>query len=332
MQTSLVHPARVLAVGLLAGALCAPAVAAQATAAPSISIDTVRLMTDLRSLAHDSMQGREAGTEGAARARAYLLRRFRDIGLPPLEIVVGRPGASVPDSVYEDPFEYRGGGGAGTGVNLIGAIRGTDPDARAIVVTAHYDHLGVRDGQIHNGADDNASGTAALLALASHFLAERPRNTIVIAALDAEEKGLQGARAFVADPPIPLDRIAANVNMDMVSRNDAGELWVAGTYHYPALLPLVERVAARAGVRLRAGHDRPGLPAGDDWTTASDHGPFHAAGIPFLYFGVEDHPGYHKPGDDAEFIRPEFYAAAVATVIDAVAELDAMIARSEKLK
>jgi Zn-dependent M28 family amino/carboxypeptidase len=276
-------------------------------------------MADVRALAHDSMQGREAGTDGAARARAFLLRRFRELGLRPVE------------AGYEHPFNLSTGVSV-RAVNLVGIIPGTDPAARAIVVTAHYDHLGVRDGQIHNGADDNASGTAGLLAVASHFLEHRPRSTIVIAALDAEEKGLRGARAFVADSPVPLERIAANVNMDMVSRNDAGELWVAGTHHYPALLPLVERVAERSDVRLRAGHDRPGLPPGDDWTTASDHGPFHQAGIPFLYFGVEDHAGYHKPSDDAEFIRPDFYAAAVATVIDAVAELDAMIARGERLK
>jgi Zn-dependent M28 family amino/carboxypeptidase len=91
-------------------------------------------------------------------------------------------------------------------------------------------------------------------------------------------------------------------------------------------------VAARSDVTVKVGHDRPDLPQGDDWTSASDHGPFHAAGIPFLYFGVEDHPGYHNPSDDAEHIKPEFYAAVVATIIDAVRELDARVARGEVLK
>jgi Zn-dependent M28 family amino/carboxypeptidase len=308
------------AAALLVVATRAPAQTTLDRARREIAVDTARIMTDVRTLAHDSMQGREAGTEGGARARAFLLRRFQEVEL------------QLPDGGFERPFTFRTGGRTVHAVNLVGVIPGTDADGRVIVVTAHYDHVGVQNGEIHNGADDNASGAAGLLALAEHFVAHPPRNTLVIAALDAEEKGLQGARAFVATPPQPLARVAANVNMDMVSRSEAGELWLAGTYHYPALLPLVERIAGRSDVRLRIGHDRPGLPPGDDWTTASDHGPFHAAGIPFLYFGVEDHPGYHKPTDDAEHIRPSFYAAAVATVIDAVAELDTAVARGEPLK
>jgi Zn-dependent M28 family amino/carboxypeptidase len=278
-------------------------------------------MADLRALAHDSMEGRRAGTPGSERARTYLLRRFQEVGLEPFA------------GGFEQRFAVRTQTGTGLeATNLIGRVPGSDPAGRVIVVSAHYDHLGVRDGQIFNGADDNASGTAALLALAEYFRANQPRSTIVLAAFDAEESGLQGARHFVGSPPVSAERIAANVNMDMVSRSEAGEVWVAGTHHYPKMLPLVEAVAARSDVTVKVGHDRPDLPQGDDWTSASDHGPFHAAGIPFLYFGVEDHSGYHNPSDDAEHIKPEFYAAVVATIIDAVRELDARVARGEMLK
>jgi hypothetical protein len=104
----------------------------------------------------------------------------------------------------------------------------------------------------------------------------------------------------------------------MVSRSEAGELYAAGTHHSPSLTPLVEQVAQNAEVSLRIGHDTPGLPPGDDWTLASDHGPFHEAGIPFLYFGVEDHAGYHAPTDDFEAITPAFFVAAVETILDFV--------------
>ncbi len=208
----------------------------------------------------------------------------------------------------------------------MGLVRGRSRPDRFIVVTAHYDHVGVRDGVIFNGADDNASGTAALLALAEALRREPPEHSIIIAALDAEESSLRGARAFLADPPAPRVSIVANLNMDMLARGDKGELWVAGTHHYRQLLPLVERVAQRAPVKLRIGHDRPGVPGEDDWTTLSDHGPFHAAGIPFLYLGVEDHADYHKPTDDAERIAPEFYANAVVTALDVLRELDAWAA------
>ncbi|MGH7464178.1 MAG: M20/M25/M40 family metallo-hydrolase, partial [Longimicrobiales bacterium] len=262
-------------------------------------------------LAHDSMEGRLAGSPGGARARAFLLRSFRERGLQPV-------GAAE----YQHPFTFERPDTSMTGVNVVGQVTGSSAPDRYIVITAHYDHLGVRNGEIYNGADDNASGTAALLAMVDYFTRNRPRHTIVFAALDAEEGGLRGARAFVDRPPVPLASIILNVNMDMVGRNDAGELYVAGTAHYPQLLSFVERVAATAEVTLIPGHDRPSAIPTDDWTTASDHAAFHSAGIPFLYFGVEDHPDYHRPTDDLGGIQPGFYARAVRTVLSAVRLLD----------
>lgn len=288
---------------------------AQATATGrEIAVDTARLMADLRVLAADSMEGRAADSDGSAKARAYLLERFREVRLSP-----------IADS-FERPFTFAARDGAeGSGVNVVGVIRGTAMPEQYIVVTAHYDHLGVRDGVVYNGADDNASGTAALLAVAEHLRVNPPRHSIIIAALDAEEVGLRGARAFVDDPPVAKTAIVANLNLDMVSRNDAGELWIAGTHHYPKLLPLVEEVAERAPVTLRIGHDRPGVAGEDDWTMLSDHGPFHAAGIPFLYAGVEDHDDYHKPTDVAERIEADFYGRAVTTIIDLLDGLDRLL-------
>lgn len=229
------------------------------------------------------------------------------------------------DATYDQPFPLRRNGNAVTAANIVGYVPGTDSAGPVMVVTAHYDHMGVEDGEIYNGADDNASGTAAILALARHLAANPPDHTVVLAALDAEEIGLLGAKAFLADPPIARERIGLNVNLDMVSRNARGELWAAGAHHYPFLRPLLEEVARNAPVRLRLGHDSPDL-GSNDWTSQSDQGAFHAAGIPFVYFGVEDHPDYHRPTDDAERIEPGFYADAVATIIAAVEALDADLA------
>jgi hypothetical protein len=274
------------------------------------AIDSVRLMRDLSVLAHDSMEGRATGTPGSARARAFLERSFAERGLQPF------------GAAYLQSFTFTRRGVNMEGVNVVGMVSGSDRADRYIVITAHYDHLGIRNGEIFNGADDNASGTAALLALAEHFVNHPPRHSLIFAALDAEEVGLQGARAFVANPPVPVEAIMLNVNMDMVGRNDDNELHVAGTYHYPQLLPMIERVAAAAEVRLIPGHDRPGGDPGDDWTTMSDHAPFHAAGIPFLYFGVEDHPDYHRHTDELERIQPGFYNRAVRTVLSAIRQAD----------
>jgi Zn-dependent M28 family amino/carboxypeptidase len=290
----------------------AGAPAERTAAAPTaVRVDSAQLIRDVSALAADSMEGRRTGTPGGERARRYLLQRFREIGIAPL----GQEFEHRFTFVGRDSVRY-------LGVNLVGHVRGTAHPERYVVVTAHFDHLGVRNGQIYNGADDNASGTAALLALASHFRANPPRHSVVFAALDAEEMGLQGARAWVADRPVPHERILANVNMDMISRNDRNQLYAAGTFHYPALRPFVETVAARSGVSLLMGHDRPDLPPGDDWTNSSDHGAFHAVGIPFIYFGVEDHPDYHRPTDVFENIQPAFFVRAAATVLDFVREVD----------
>jgi Zn-dependent M28 family amino/carboxypeptidase len=143
----------------------------------------------------------------------------------------------------------------------------------------------------------------------------------VFVAFDAEEGGLNGARAFVASPPIPTDRIALNVNLDMVSRSAKREIYIAGTFHTPELKAPLERVAKAARVKVLFGHDRPGT-GSDDWTSLSDHGAFHAAKIPFVYFGVEDHADYHKPTDTADKINRGFFVDVAETVLDAVIQLD----------
>jgi Zn-dependent M28 family amino/carboxypeptidase len=269
------------------------------------------LMRHVNVLAHDSLEGRLIGTPGGAKARAYLVRAFADAGLAPI------------GTTPEYPFEVRNQRDSTVrrGVNIVGVVRGRTTPDRYIVVTAHYDHLGVRNGEIYNGADDNASGAAALVELARYFGANPPANSLVFAALDGEEGGLRGAREFVRQPPVPSARIVVNVNMDMMGRNDKNELYASGTYHYPFLRTYLDSVATRSGVQLRFGHDDPRT-ARDDWTTQSDHGAFHAAGIPFIYFGVEDHADYHRPTDDTDRLMPVFYAGAVNTVLDAIRTFD----------
>ncbi|MGH7503103.1 MAG: M20/M25/M40 family metallo-hydrolase [Longimicrobiales bacterium] len=306
---------RAPATQLAAIALVAAAAPLSAQTVASAAVDKDRLMADLRALAHDSMAGRRAGTAGGVRAIRYIEHAMDDAGLT-------RFGGS-----YSRPFEFNGGRGgqAVQAANVVGYLRGRVEPERVIVLTAHFDHLGERNGQIYNGADDNASGVAAMLAIARHFAEDAPRHTIVFAALDAEEAGLRGARAFVDQPPVPFERIAIAVNLDMVSRNAEDELWVAGTHHTPALRPFIERMADSARVRLRIGHDRPGVQAQDDWTNASDHGPFHAKGIPFLYFGVEDHADYHRESDEADRVNADFFVRSVQTIAEIVRALDTQL-------
>lgn len=293
---------------------CATAASSGGASSPALpALDSARLVNTVFRLAHDSMAGRATGTAQNATARAWLEGEFRRIGLEPVGPGLAHPFASPrrnrPDTIR--------------GANLVGMVRGTRDPERVIVVSAHYDHVGTRNGEIFNGADDNASGTSAVLEMAAHFKAHPPAHTILFALWDAEEMGLVGARAFVAAPPIPIARIAANVNLDMVSRNDKGELYAAGAYPYPQMRPIVRGLVPAAAVTLRIGHDSGG--GQEDWTSQSDQGAFHAARIPFMYFGVEDHPDYHKPTDDPERIQPGFYYRAARTIAGFVERLDQAI-------
>jgi len=278
-------------------------------------VDRAELLRDLEVLSADAMEGRLVGSPGGARARAYVVERFGESGLTPFG-----------DS-FEQPFTFRAGRGGGgeerSGANVVGYVTGTDSPDRYIVLTAHYDHVGVRNGEIFNGADDNASGTAALFALGKYFSAHRPAHSLVFAAVDGEEGGLRGARAFVADPPVPASAIALNINLDMIGRDPDDLLYAVGTFHYPFLKPYLEGVGGPFGVDVRFGHDDPGQDGVENWTGSSDHAAFHRAGIPFIYFGVEDFDQHHKATDDYATMSHDFYVRVVATVADAVKAFDA---------
>lgn len=293
--------ARVATLALAALAVQACAFGARAAQ----QIDGAQLMRDLTALAHDSLGGRAPDSPGSRMARAYLTSRIETLGL----------------EVEADTFPVARAGGEVDGVNLYARVEGTERSDRFIVLTAHYDHMGVVDGAIFNGADDNASGVSALLQIAEALVREPPRHSVFVVFLDAEEGGLRGARRWVSQPPVPLDDVILNVNLDMVSRTE-GELWAVGTNPYPALRPIVESVDPEPPVFLRFGHDTEADRGSDNWVNASDHAAFHREGIPFLYFGVSDHPDYHRPTDDADHVDAVVFTAVVETLWRALEALD----------
>ena len=291
-------------------------------------VDRARLMRDVTTLASPAFEGRGAGTAGGAKARTWIAQQFAAIPLTP-----------VGGAEFVQPFTLTtrdvrailpGGRPYRTdypAANVVGRIAGRDPGASTILITAHYDHLGVQNGVVYPGADDNASGVAALLAAARHFATSRPRHSMLFAALDAEELGQHGARALLGSGLVPRASTALNINLDMVSRNDANEIYAAGPYYSPWQMPILQDVQTRASVKILLGHDRPSRLGGglEDWTHSSDHGVFHDAGVPFVYFGVEDHPGYHQPTDTADRIEARFFGDAVDMVIEAIRAFDAQL-------
>lgn len=280
--------------------------------------DSAALLNDLKRLSADDMEGRRVATPGGAKARAYVVDRLQESGVAPI------------GGTYLQPFTFMTNAGRGAaeiaseiqGVNVICQIEGSTNPRRYIVVSAHYDHLGVRNGGVFHGADDNASGTAALFAIAKYFSVNKPANSLIVAAFDAEESGLRGSRAFVAMPPVAKESMVIDVNLDMIARDPDDKLFAVGTFLNPFLKPYIASVASTAPVKLLMGHDDPSQKKVEDWTADSDHASFQGAGIPAVYLGVEDFDQHHKTTDTYETITPNFYIHAVETSIALIKTFD----------
>lgn len=267
-----------------------------------------KLLKDVEILSSDAYEGRKTGTKGAEMSRAYLAKRFEEIGLKPISALGG----------YEQLFSFNDSKGDQVyGKNMIASIPGKSD--QIIVISAHYDHIGIIRNEIYNGADDNASGVAALLKIAAHFKKKQPNYTIIIAAFDAEEMGLRGSKAFIADPAIPLTKIRLNINMDMISHNDKGELYACGTRKNPGLKKYF--IFKNNRIKVLFGHDDPNS-GHEDWTSQSDQGSFDAVNIPFIYFGVEDHKDYHKATDEYQNINKAFFSDAAEAILQVTSNID----------
>lgn len=280
--------------------------------------DQDRALSSLETLSSDAFEGRRTGEPGNLKAREWITAQLEELGVPSL----------IPGT-YDAPFDTASFSEARegvTGTNLLAVIEAA-PDAPVIVMSAHFDHLGIGEDGLYNGADDNASGVAALLETIAWFQKNPPENTIVFAFFDAEEMGIAGSAAFVRDlPPSIEDRVAFNLNLDMVSRADKGEIFAVGTHHYPELVALIDRVATSTPLTLKRGHDSPEW--GDqDWSNLSDHAPFLRAGLPIIYLGVEDHADYHKVTDTFDKVAPETFARAVDTIILVAEAVDDWVAQ-----
>jgi hypothetical protein len=291
-------------------------------------VTAAEICATIAALADDSLEGRRAGTEEAERAARWIAGRFATVGLEPLgghgTTSSGGSGYllpfTFPASVLRDPHadpaanphaasEASGGLSRDStlpSANVAGLVPGTDPALadEAIVVGAHYDHLGwggmgslaPDEHAIHNGADDNASGVAGVIELAEWFAAHPQPRTLVFAAFGAEELGNLGSSAWVANPPWPLESTVAMINLDMIGRLRE-KLDVQGTGTSTAWPALLDSLSADSGT--------PELARVPDGFGPSDHASFYGRQIPVLALFTGAHDEYHRPADDLETIDPE---------------------------
>ena len=288
---------------------CLLATAAERSALTA-ALESIRaddLQAHVNVLADDTFEGREAGSRGGRAASGYLRKQFEKYGLH---------GAGA-DGGYYQPFDagYR---------NLLGMLPGSDPELKkqVIVVGAHYDHVGYGSwnnsngptGYIHNGADDNASGTAGLLEVIEALtrLPTAPKRSILFALWDGEEKGLLGSKHWVAEPTVPLRQVPIMINMDMIGRLRNKRLEVIGTRTSPGLRRLVSQRNQQIGLELAF-----------PWSLKdnSDHYSFYERDIPILLLHTGLHDDYHRPSDDAHKVNAQGMQEVVRLLLGVIDEL-----------
>lgn len=287
----------VLAVGWITAV---PARADELAGGAEASITAAELHGYVAALASDRFEGREAGTHGGRAAGDYLLGQLRRLGI----------GGAGLHGQREQSFRGEDHTTATRTYpqcrNLLGGIEGSDPQQkdRWVVIGAHYDHVGRGTkensrgpwGRIHPGADDNASGTAVLLELAEALRRQPPACSVLLAFWDGEEKEMLGSLHWVAHPTVPLERVVAAINLDMVGRLRDQHLIVYGASTAPGLGTLVRQANAVDPLELEFN---------DALEDDSDHYPFWSHQIPSLYFYTGDHRQSHSPRDTVDEINAE---------------------------
>jgi hypothetical protein len=250
--------------------------------------DLARLREVVTTLASPEFGGRSGA--GGEKSAAYLVDRFRELKLEPLfqaEFLQSVPGNDK---------------GSILGHNVGGCLRGKDSVLKDqwVIVSAHFDHLGVRNGRLYPGADDNASGVAMMLEVARTIarIPDGPRRSVMFIGFDLEEAGLFGSRYFVAHSPVPLDRVVLFITADMIARALAGvcdsHVFVLGSENAPGLRPWIEEAGRGRELSVdMVGADLLVL-------NRSDYGPFRSRGIPFLFFTTGENPRYHTTNDTPE--------------------------------
>ncbi len=275
---------------------------------------------DITFLASDSLKGREVGTEGEKMAADYVRSRFEELGL----VASGTDGfyqsffVKDADNPHAQPSSSSGENGI-TGYNVLGMI--DNPGEEIVVIGAHFDHLGMGDfsslykGQraVHNGADDNASGTAALIHLANKLSSADLNKDILFFAISGEEKGLWGSNYFVKNPTIDLSKVGFMINMDMVGRLDETRgLAINGTGTSPTWNDLLNQVNT----------DSIKVIMSESGVGPSDHTSFYFQDIPVLHFFTGQHEDYHRPGDDAEKINVDGIIKVASIIERIIVSLD----------
>lgn len=297
-----------------------PSISGSNAFSPEISASDI--YSHIEFLASDSLQGRESGTEFEALASNYIIQKFEEFGVQPKgddgtflqAFTINTARLTNPHASDDAEGERR------VANNVVGWIPGRSNTNEYVIIGAHYDHLGYGSfgslyrgdtPRIHNGADDNASGTAGLLELAHYFSENPPVDNILLLAFSGEEMGLLGSAHYVEKPTVDLSQAKAMINLDMIGRMSDKNLLIFGVGTTPKW----------SGLALAVNEDSLSLNLVEDGTGASDHTSFYYKNIPVLHYFTDTHSDYHRPSDDLAYIEvegQELVVDHVARMVDAL--------------
>lgn len=277
------------------------------------SITQEELKAHLFVIALDEMQGRDTGSEGQKKAGRYLIEQYQKMGIsyPPSADGFYQP---IPSKAMKTAWSPT----LPDSENIWAYIEGGEKKDEVLILSAHYDHIGMKNGEIYNGADDNASGTAALLEIAQAFLAAKkaghtPLRSILFLHVTAEEYGLHGSRYYTDHPIFSIKNTVANINIDMIGRRGFGKedndnyVYVIGSDRLSSdLHSLSEEANQYVGLELDYTYNDLNDP--NRFYYRSDHYNFAMKGIPAIFYFDGMHQDYHKATDTADKIDFPLFA------------------------
>ncbi|WP_027379446.1 M28 family metallopeptidase [Chryseobacterium daeguense] len=265
------------------------------------------LKKNLYVIASDEMGGRDTGSPGQKKAGEYMVNYYKSLG-------IGFPKSlgSYYQKVPADYMKQRGGSGLPDSENILAFIEGIEKPEEIIVVSAHYDHVGTQKGVVYNGADDDGSGTVAVMEIAKAFQSAKkagkgPKRSILFLHVTGEEHGLFGSEFYTDNPVFPLANTVADLNIDMIGRDDPENrgkqyVYVIGSEMLSSQLKVINEEANKKtnNLELNYKYDDPNDP--QRLYYRSDHYNFAKNNIPVAFFFDGIHEDYHKPTDDVEKI------------------------------
>lgn len=283
-------------------------------------LDKAVLLAHVKELSSAQYLGRETGSKENLLSSQYIKHQLIQTGAKTLPLVEG----------YTQPFTYSRSFNEKQGQNIVGYFVGNEEPEKYIVISAHFDHIGSKGNTIYYGADDNASGVAAALAIARTLAHTNHRYSYIFLFSDAEEVNLNGAKAFLTLDETLTNNIILNINLDMIAGSDKSKSLnflgyrlrslltddaLAGFYQEQKQYPLAIKKGFKSGYY---GALKPNF----YWQLASDHGAFYRKKIPFAYYGVGLHKNYHKSSDTYQNLNKTNLVNASNAIFDQLLYLD----------